>query len=94
MWESHNDHNATLERAGLTADGHIHCEMAQTLQNAQEKLSTMTGGMLGAEYKFPAFDELPKVEGMPQGSIWGFYDKNGKKDEIGCPLRLPTTAET
>lgn len=59
--------------------------MAQTLQNAQEKLSTMTGGLLGSEYKFPAFDELPKVEGMPQGSIWGFYDKNGKKDEVGGP---------
>ena len=60
--------------------------MAQTLQNAQEKLSTMTGGILGAEYKFPAFDDLPKVEGMPQGSIWGFYDKSGKKDEVGCKL--------
>ena len=48
----------------------------------------MTGGMLGAEYKFPAFDELPKIEGMPQGSIWGFYDKNGKKDEVGCMLSL------
>lgn len=60
--------------------------MAQTLQNAQEKLSTMTGGILGAEYKFPAFDDLPKVEGMPQGSIWGFYDKSGKKDEVGGKL--------
>ena len=62
--------------------------MAQTLQNAQEKLSTMTGGVLGADYKFPAFDELPKVEGMPQGSIWGFYDKNGNKDEVGCKSRI------
>lgn len=62
--------------------------MAETLQAAQEKLSTMTGGLVGFEYNFPAFDELPKVEGMPQGSIWGFYDKNGKKDEIGCPSKL------
>ena len=65
--------------------------MAQTLQNAQEKLSTMTGGMLGAEYKFPAFDELPKVEGMPQGSIWGFYDRNGK-DEVGGQSQLVKVA--
>lgn len=46
----------------------------------------MTGGMVGSEYKFPAFDDLPKIEGMPQGSIWGFYDKNGKKDEVGGPF--------
>jgi hypothetical protein len=57
--------------------------MTQTLQAAQERLSTLTGGSMGSEYKFPAFDELPKVEGMPQGSIWGFYDKNDKKDEVG-----------
>ena len=36
-----------------------------------------------AEYKFPAFDDLPKVEGMPQGNLWGFFDKDGKKDEVG-----------
>ena len=35
------------------------------------------------EYKFPAFDDLPKVKDMPQGSIWGFFDKNGEKDEVG-----------
>ncbi|KAF2851469.1 hypothetical protein T440DRAFT_394807 [Plenodomus tracheiphilus IPT5] len=36
------------------------------------------------EYIFPAFDELPKVEGMPQGNLWGFFDdKNGVKDEVG-----------
>jgi hypothetical protein len=39
--------------------------------------------MAGKEYKFPAFDDLPKVKDMPQGSIWGFYDKDGKKDEVG-----------
>lgn len=41
---------------------------------------------MGSEYKFPAFDDLPKVEGMPQGSIWGFFDKDGKKDEVGGSL--------
>ncbi|KAI4932928.1 hypothetical protein J4E85_003331 [Alternaria conjuncta] len=39
--------------------------------------------MAKQEYKFPAFDDLPKVEGMPQGSIWGFFDKDGQKDEVG-----------
>ena len=39
--------------------------------------------MSGSEYTFPSFDDLPKIEGMPQGSIWGFYDKDGKKDEVG-----------
>lgn len=34
-------------------------------------------------YQFPKFEELPKVEGEPQGCLWGFFDKDGKKDEIG-----------
>ena len=39
--------------------------------------------MAKQEFTFPAFDDLPKVEGMPQGSIWGFFDKDGQKDEVG-----------
>jgi hypothetical protein len=39
-----------------------------------------------SEYNFPAFDDLPKVEGMPQGNTWGFFDKDGKKDEVGSAL--------
>ncbi|CAI0646356.1 unnamed protein product [Colletotrichum noveboracense] len=35
------------------------------------------------EHHFPAFDELPVVPGAPQGCLWGFYDRNGKKDELG-----------
>lgn len=34
--------------------------------------------------KLPSFDELPKVEGMPQGCCWGVFDRNGKKDHLGC----------
>jgi hypothetical protein len=41
-----------------------------------------------SNYRFPAFDDLPKVDGMPQGNIWGFYDKGGKKDEVGGNLLL------
>lgn len=33
--------------------------------------------------KVPDFDDLPKVEGMPQGCAWGVFDKNGKKDVYG-----------
>lgn len=32
----------------------------------------------------PDFDSLPPVEGMPQGCAWGIFDKNGKKDYLGC----------
>lgn len=35
-------------------------------------------------YVFPDFDDLPAVPGTPQGCFWGFYDKDGVKDEIGC----------
>ncbi|KAK5454996.1 hypothetical protein LTS15_005716 [Exophiala xenobiotica] len=32
----------------------------------------------------PDFDSLPKVQGMPQGCAWGVFDKDGKKDHLGC----------
>jgi hypothetical protein len=31
----------------------------------------------------PDFDDLPPVEGMPQGCAWGIFDKDGKKDVLG-----------
>jgi hypothetical protein len=69
--------------------------MADVIKATQDKISagakTITGGAVGNEYTFPAFDELPKVDGMPQGSIWGFYDKDGKKDEAGGTPILPHT---
>lgn len=38
-----------------------------------------------ADYSnLPDFDSLPKVEGMPQGCAWGLFDKDGKKDHLGC----------
>lgn len=61
--------------------------MASILKTAQNTLAaaaqSVTGGAMGNEHKFPAFDDLPKVDGMPQGCIWGLYDKDGKKDEAG-----------
>lgn len=32
----------------------------------------------------PDFDSLPKVKDMPQGCAWGIFDKDGKKDHLGC----------
>lgn len=34
--------------------------------------------------RLPSFADLPAVEGMPQGTAWGIFDKNGKKDVLGC----------
>ncbi|KAK8015625.1 hypothetical protein PG991_008513 [Apiospora marii] len=34
-------------------------------------------------YTFPKFEDLPPVPGAPQGCLWGFYDKDDQKDEIG-----------
>lgn len=34
-------------------------------------------------YTFPSFDDAPAVPGMQQGCLWGFFDKDGKKDELG-----------
>jgi hypothetical protein len=33
--------------------------------------------------KIPDFDDLPKVEDMPQGCAWGLFDQSGKKDIFG-----------
>jgi hypothetical protein len=69
--------------------------MAGILKNAQDRLAAVaqsfTGESAGSEYDFPAFDDLPKVDGMPQGCIWGFYDKEGKKDEAGGKPTFPCT---
>lgn len=32
----------------------------------------------------PYFADLPAVEGMPQGTAWGVFDKDGEKDGLGC----------
>lgn len=39
------------------------------------------------KYSFPAFDDLPSVPGQPQGCLWGFFDKDGNKDELGSEFR-------
>ncbi|KAK3948477.1 hypothetical protein QBC32DRAFT_245747 [Pseudoneurospora amorphoporcata] len=38
---------------------------------------------MGAKTLYPDFDDLPKVEGQPQGCAWGLFDKNGAKDIYG-----------
>ncbi|KAL5041444.1 hypothetical protein BDW71DRAFT_201361 [Aspergillus fruticulosus] len=38
-----------------------------------------------SEYtNLPDYDSLPPVKGMPRGCAWGVFDKDGKKDHIGC----------
>ncbi|KAH7009538.1 hypothetical protein EDB80DRAFT_713495 [Ilyonectria destructans] len=32
----------------------------------------------------PDFDSLPPIKGMPKGCAWGVFDKDGKKDYLGC----------
>ena len=65
------------------------------LQKAQDRLGALTSSLTGNiwsqhdTYTFPAFDDLPKVPNQPQGCMWGFYDKDGKKDEVGCTHSLP-----
>ena len=31
----------------------------------------------------PAFDEIPQMGGVPKGAVWGLWDKNGERDELG-----------
>ncbi|KAF2226142.1 hypothetical protein BDZ85DRAFT_279791 [Elsinoe ampelina] len=44
-----------------------------------------------SEFAFPNFEDLPIVQGQPQGCLWGFFDKDGKKDELGT-LNLLTSS--
>lgn len=72
-----------------------------TLQAAGDRLSAITATLTGRPTNpFPAFDDLPKVEGQPQGCTWGLFDhptgtnattSTAKKDEIGT-LNLLTPA--
>lgn len=39
-------------------------------------------------YVFSTFDEAEPVPGTPQGCLWGFYDRNGVKDQIGCEIGI------
>lgn len=39
-------------------------------------------------YILPKFEDLPPVAGQPQGCLWGFFDKPGKKDELGSKFGL------
>ncbi|KAJ9667946.1 hypothetical protein H2201_001751 [Coniosporium apollinis] len=58
--------------------------MSNALKTAQNRLSALASTLTGGSSQvFPAFDDLPKVEGQPQGCIWGLFDTEGKKDEVG-----------
>jgi hypothetical protein len=38
---------------------------------------------MARKFNFPAFDDLSGIAGQPQGCLWGFFDIDGKKDELG-----------
>lgn len=60
------------------------------LQVASARLAAMANTIAGRPYQgLPAFDDLPKVEGQPQGCLWGVFDKGQKKDEVGCMWQKP-----
>lgn len=53
-------------------------------QKVQDRLTSISNTLgFTSKHNFPTFDQLPKVDGQPQGSLWGFFDKDGKKDELG-----------
>lgn len=33
--------------------------------------------------QLPTYENIPAVKGMPHGCIWGLFDKNGEKDQLG-----------
>jgi hypothetical protein len=41
----------------------------------------------------PSFRDIPTVEGMPHGTAWGLFDKNGERDNCGT-LNLLTPENT
>jgi len=54
------------------------------IQVASERIATLANTLTGRpNHDFPNFDQLPKVEGQPQGCLWGYFDKNGERDELG-----------
>lgn len=60
----------------------------QASQTIDHRLGHSERNMVSIEkYSFPAFDDLPSVPGQPQGCLWGFFDKDGNKDELGSELR-------
>lgn len=36
-----------------------------------------------SNFSFPEFDDLPVVKGQPKGCLWGFFDVDGQKDQLG-----------
>ena len=36
---------------------------------------------------FPTWEDIKPVENMPHGCVWGLFDKDGQKDNLGseCP---------
>ncbi len=41
----------------------------------------------------PEYQDMPAVQGMPHGTAWGLWDKNGERDNCGS-LNLLTPENT
>jgi hypothetical protein len=56
---------------------------ASSLTSSAAKTASSIAGTSGSTHIFPAFDDLPKIPGQPQGCMWGYWDNGPIKDEIG-----------
>lgn len=61
----------------LNREGVMYCHINSDFEYTLRNLYAMASNTI------PDFDELSKVEGMPQGCAWGTFDKDGKKDLVG-----------
>lgn len=62
---------------------HSASSTASSLTNSASSTAAVITGTSGSTISFPAFDDLPKIPGQPQGCMWGFWDQGAKKDELG-----------
>lgn len=46
--------------------------------------------MTSPAFNFPDFDDLlaTATEDQPQGCLWGYFDRDGRKDEIGSKFTV------
>ena len=48
-----------------------------------EPYNTSTSTMVLEAEDVPNYKDLPPVKGMPHGCVWGLFDKDGVKDQLG-----------
>lgn len=73
---------ARLSSLASTLTSRVSSTASSLTDRAAHTAAVMTGTS-GSTQVFPAFDDLPKIPNQPQGCMWGYWDHNGIKDEIG-----------